>query len=216
MRNTLIGLAAAAVLIGAVFAISRFYPGQLPPPQVAGPTPQQVETPEQIEKQAASVTAGFIGSQDIGPWVLSCPQQAADAPKDTLPGANAVKFARCRTQLLVHDRANIKDIVLGAVVRPIEDSDDIALILHIPPVSRPGIKVIVALAEKQIIGLPVSACGKSQCIAMGVLKSSDFKQVLSKPRLFVVVPIQKTGQRMFIPMTTRGLRQSIGAIKRAG
>jgi hypothetical protein len=126
-----------------------------------------------------------------------------------------VKFARCRTQLLVHDRANVKDIVLGAVVRPIEGTDDLALILHIPPVSKPGIKVIVALAEKQIIGLPVSSCEKSQCIAMGVIRGSDFKQMLSKPRLAVVVPIQKTGQRMVIPMTTRGLRQSIGAIERA-
>lgn len=215
MRNTLLGLAAAALLIGAVFALSRLYPGQLPV-QVAGPTAQQVETPEQIDRQAAGVTAGFIGSQDIGPWVLNCPQQAVDAPKDTLPGVNTVKFARCRTQLLVHDSAHVKDVVLGAVVRPIEGSDDVALILHIPPVSKPGIKVIVALAEKQIIGLPVSACEKTQCIAMGVLMSSDFKQVLSKPRLAVVVPIQKTGQRMVIPMTTKGLRQSIDAIKRAG
>jgi hypothetical protein len=214
MRNTLIGLAAAGVLVGAVFLLSRLYPGQLPA-QVAGPTPQQIETPEQIDRQATSVTAGFIGSQDIGPWVLSCPQQAMDAPKDSLPGANAVKFMRCRTQLLVRSRANVKDVVLGAVVRPIEGSDDFALILHIPPVSKPGIKVIVALAEKQIIGLPVSACEKSQCIAMGVLRGSDFKQVLSKPRLAVVVPIQKTGQRMIIPMTTRGLRQSIDAIRRA-
>lgn len=215
MRNTLIGLAAAVVLLGAVFALSRLYPGQLPK-QVAGPTPQQIETTEQIDRQAASVGAGFIGSQDIGPWILSCPQQAVDAPKDTLPGASTVKFARCRTQLLVHDSAHVKDIVLGAVVRPIEGSDGIALILHIPPVSKPGIKVIVALAEKQIIGLPVSACEKTQCIAMGVLKLSDFRQVLSKPRLAVVVPIQKTGQRMVIPMTTKGLRQAIDAIRRAG
>jgi hypothetical protein len=31
-----------------------------------------------------------------------------------------------------------------------------------------------------------------------------------------MVSVEKTGQRMYIPMTTKGLKQSLEAIKRAG
>ncbi|HEX2592438.1 MAG TPA: invasion associated locus B family protein [Rhizomicrobium sp.] len=215
MRNTLIGLAAAAVLIGVVALLGHFFPGQVPK-QVAGPTPQQVETQDQINKQVASVTAGFIGTQDIGPWTLSCPQQAVDDPKDALPGADAVKFVRCRTQLLVRDSSNVQAVVLGAVVRPVEGSDDLTLILHTPPVSKPGANVIVVLAEKRIIGVRVNSCDKTQCIAIGVLKPVVYKEILAKPGVHVMVSVEKTGQRMYIPMTTKGLKQSLEAIKRAG
>ena len=215
MRNTIIGLAAAAVLIGVLFALSRFFPGSLPPEAAKKPTGP---TPEQIAQQASAITPGFVGSKDIGHWTVTCPPKPAPGAIDAGGGdtvAGEIKFVRCRASMLVRNRANTKDIVLGAVARMINGADQLALVLHTPPVSKAGVKIIVALAEKEISGIPVVSCDKKQCIAMGVLSTSVYQQLLARPRVAIVVPIQATGQRMIIPLTMLGLPQSVAAIKRA-
>lgn len=219
MRNTIIGLAAAAVLVGVLFALSRLYPGTMPQEEAkrpAGPTQ------EQMAEQASAITPGFIGSKDVGHWTVTCPPKPAPGAIDAGSantadtGAGEIRFVRCRASLLVRNRANTKDVVLGAVARMIDGADQLALILHTPPVSKAGVKIIVALAERKIIGIPVVACDKKQCIAMSVLNADVYREVLGRPRLAVVIPIQATGQRMIIPLTMLGLPQSVEAIKRAG
>lgn len=218
MRNTIIGLVAAAILIGALFALSRLYPGSLPPQEAQKPTGP---TQEQMAEQASAITLGFVGSKDIGQWTVTCPPKLAPGAIDaggansTDTGAGEIKFVRCRASLLVRNRANTKDVVLGAVARMIDGADQLALILHTPPVSKAGVKIIIALAEKEIIGIPVVACDKKQCIAMAVLNSNVYTRVLARPKVAVVVPIQATGQRMIIPLTMLGLPQAVEAIKRA-
>jgi hypothetical protein len=95
------------------------------------------------------------------------PAAATDTAKPQAPpqSGTELKFGRCRSSLLVRSRTNPKSVALIAVFRLMDDSEDIALILHVPPVVKPGTKVLVALAEKQAIGLPVTNCEKGQCIA---------------------------------------------------
>lgn len=222
MRNTFIGLAAAAAIVVVLFAISRLIPPSATTPAAVRPP---TANPQQIAQSASVVKPGYIGTVDIGAWKLECGAAPKETPAPSSINAQGtaapapkgeVKFGRCRTALLVHDKAHPKGVVLIAVLRPVQKTDELALILHVPPVTKPGAKVIVALAEKQIIGLPVANCEKTQCIAFGVLKSNVAAQLLARPRLAVVVTIQATGQRMVIPMSTQGLPQSVAALRRAG
>jgi invasion protein IalB len=217
MRNTLIGLLAAAAILVAVFIVSRVMPGApLRPAQPQGTGP----TIEQIQQAAAKVTPGFLGVAPVGEWNVTCgkPAQRIDASNTASDPAKAheIKFGRCRSALLVRNRNDTKKVALIAVFRLIDDSDEVALILHTPPIVKPGTKVLVALAEKQVIGLPVTNCEKGQCIALGLLKPRVYQQLIARPKLAAVVPLQANGQRMIIPLSTIGLAQSVEAMRRAG
>jgi len=239
MRNTTImGLAAALAILVILFVVSRLLPGKAP----TAPQKPQVATAEQIAAQAAKVGPGFLGTATIGKWDLNCAKEplhtgsAAEqgtpaAPANNAQGANGtinatpantpakppeITFGRCRSSLIVRNRANKNAVALIAVFRLIDKAQEVALILHTPPVVKPGTKVIVALAEKQVISLPVTNCEKGQCIALGILRPDVYRQLVSRPKLAVVVPLQANGQRMIIPLTTSGLPQSVEAMRRAG
>jgi hypothetical protein len=243
MRNTYIGLGAAAAIILVIFIISRL----MPHPQVAqqqaapaGPSPQEVAA------AAAQVGAGFNGDVQIGKWSLKCAPEAAPKPAPAAPqstdGATTLnadgsavapaaapakkpaglELGRCRASLLVRPRNNPKIVSLVAVVRLIKDpgKDRVALILHVPPVNKVGAKLLVALTEKEVVGLPVLNCDKGQCVALGVLEQQVYQTLTARPGVAVVVPIQAggkaNGQRMVIPLSMQGLSDTIGAMKRAG
>jgi invasion protein IalB len=217
MRNTLIGLFAAAAILVVVFIVSRVMPGapfRPAQPKATGPTI------EQIQQAAAKVTPGFMGSAMVGEWNINCgkPAQRIDASNSAADPAKAheIKFGRCRSALLVRNSKDTKKVALIAVFRLIDDSDEVALILHTPPIVKTGTKVLVALAEKQVIGLPVTNCEKGQCIALGLLKPRVYQQLIARPKLAVVVPLQANGQRMIIPLSMTGLPQSVEAMHRAG
>lgn len=142
---------------------------------------------------------------------LAQPSTAATPPPEP-----TLKLGRCRAALLVRASDKKHSVVLIAVFRTVENDDSIAMILHTAPIAKVGTKVIVALADKKVIGLPVASCEKNQCIALGILKSKVYPQLVSRPKLVVVVPVAATGQRMIIPLSTSGLSQSIDAMKRAG
>ncbi len=235
MRNTIMGAGAAAALIAVLFVISRLVPGTAPAPAAAPRA--NVPSAEQIAQQAAKVTPGFIGQAVIGNWEVACAKAAAATPagpspskvpftlnasgqpeaaKPLVPTQPELKFGRCRAALLVRSRSNPKSIALIAVFRLVGDSQDVALILRVPPVVKTGAKVLVALAEKQAVGLPVTNCEKGQCMALGILKPNVYAAMASKPRLAVVVPIQANGQRMIIPLSMVGLPESVAALRRAG
>jgi len=204
MRNTIWGVAAAAGLIAVIFVLSRLIPApapnQLPPQAAAGPTPQQIAT------AASVITPGFVGRQQIGNWQVECaPKTAANTPAQpdaakvpftlNADGSNptapakpdaanskqndelAAKYGRCRTALIVRKRGNTKEVVLIAVFRPIPGTDDVALILRYGPVSKVGGKVILALAKRQAVTLPVLGCDKTQCMAFGVLRPNVYSVV---------------------------------------
>jgi hypothetical protein len=245
MRNTLIGVGAAAAIIVVLFVLSRLIPAP-EPQQTAVQAPRH--TPEEIAQAAARVTPGFVGQMNIGDWDFGCSkdQPATGAPPNQQSGAAAptldasggaaapassaasntaaqpakpasdIKLGRCRAALLVRNSGKTKAVVLIAVFRLVEGADEIAMILHIPPVVQPGAKVIVALAEKEVIGLPVTGCEKGQCVALGILKPKVYPVLLARPKLAVVIPVPKTGQKMIIPVSMVGLPQSVQAMRQAG
>jgi hypothetical protein len=161
------------------------------------------------------------------PFTLNADGSSTPAPPPASPNATAksnaqqtndlaAKYGRCRTALIVRKRGHEKEIVLIAVFRPIPGSDDVALILRYGPVSKVGGKVILALAKRQAITLPVLGCDKTQCMAFGVLRPNVFGVVASVPGAEVVVPRAADGKRMIIPLSLLGMPDSVAAIRRAG
>jgi hypothetical protein len=213
MRNTIIGVAAAAVLIAVLFALSRFFPGLAVQPAAQGAN--QMKT--QIATAAATVKPGFIGSVNIGVWNLNCVKAQSLAPPPAAPpGGTQIRFGRCRLALPVHNSANKSSVVLIAVFHPVVKQNELALVLYTLPVSKPGAKVILALAEKQVIGLSVLQCQKTNCVALGVLKDDVYKKVISRPKLLAVIPYAASDKRMIVPVSTAGLPEAVAAMQRAG
>jgi invasion protein IalB len=237
MRNTILGAAAAAALILVLFVVSRLVPAPTP----AGPARPQanVPTPAQIAAQAARITPGFTGTVVVGQWEVRCDAKTAEASAQNSTVLNAsgapttdgskpangakpaegqqvLKLGRCRSALIVRPRNNPQTFAVIAVFRLMEDSDNVALILHTQPVEKVGSKVLVGIADKQVIPITVTNCEKEQCIALGILVPKVYSVLATKQRLAIVVPIQATGKRMIIPLSLIGLPESVTAMRNAG
>ncbi|HEY1710905.1 MAG TPA: invasion associated locus B family protein [Rhizomicrobium sp.] len=213
MRNTIIGVAAAAAIIAILFVLSRVLPGATVTP--AGQAGDQMKA--QIDAAAATVKPGFLGSVNIGVWNLNCVKaQSLTPPPAPVAGGTQIRFGRCRLALPVHNAANHNSVALIAVFHPVVGADELALVLYTLPVSKPGAKVILALEQKQVIGLSVLQCQKANCVALGVLKDDVYRQVISRQHLVAVIPYASSEQRMIIPVSTVGLPQAVAAMQRAG
>ena len=162
------------------------------------------------QQSAQAITPFFEGTTTIGEWTLKC--STSDEPKTKDP--NSVNFRRCLASLIV--RANSKDtpVALVAVVRLIQNSDDVAMILHVPPMTDTTSLVQVALTDDQMVSLPVIQCDKNNCMALGVLKPDVYNAMLDRPRLAVIIP-NGAGQdsNMIVPLPLFGLSEAIRAMR---
>lgn len=87
MRNTVIGLALAAVLLGGLFFAATHRAHRAPA--------QRAANPEAIRAAAASIQSGFVGSKQIGAWRVACTDKPIfvsanqSVPADKAPAAPA-------------------------------------------------------------------------------------------------------------------------------
>src|SRR6202000_3139014 len=118
MRNTLIGVALAAVLVAALFAASFYFRQPAAVDNAAIPN----LPPDQL---AASLKDDFVGDQKIGAWRLVCAEakelpkspsngqtgnSQGTAPRDGSPQPGW-KLPRCLVGLVLHNPKDPKDDV---------------------------------------------------------------------------------------------------------
>ena len=207
MRDTVIGVALAALFLGGLFGLNYF------DPHVSG-----------TDQAASDVKPGFTGQTVIGPWQLVCapaPSGAAVTPNAAIPfslnpnprtAAANLAQARCRITTIERRKDNPKAILLVAILR--QTGPNLALIMLIPPLAKDGDTVVMRLGRAGL-KLPVGNCDKGKCIVRGVLGAEARTLLLSAPQAMLVFPAVRDGKPLGLIVPLDGLNTAVDAMKRA-
>jgi hypothetical protein len=218
MRDTVVGLVLAVLLIGGLFAADKFAPNQRP-------VPLSVEVTQVIDKAASEIHPGFVGNKTIGLWQLACsdkpsvvtvPVQDASKPADASnpPKTMQVQLGRCRTTLYYRRKDNPRMVMMAVTFRFIGAARTFGVFVLLPPIVKPG--DIVALRIQQgFLKLPVAGCEpKGLCVARGALQPAAESQFLAAKGAQLIVP-QPNGKAAALPLPLVGLNEAVAAMGRA-
>jgi invasion protein IalB len=194
MRNSIIGLVLAVILVGGLFALAKYNP-----PQGFQTTPGS---------SAAKVQDGFTGVQQIGAWTLGCAQG---------PGHAALKegdFGRCRVNLAFRRKDNPQQVVMVVALRLVGPQQHLAVIVILPPIVKKGDEIDMQVDQRQL-KLPVSNCVTDRCVALVALGPSGETQLLAGQSGALVFPPDANGKRGVISLPIVGLSDAVSAMRRA-
>lgn len=218
MRDTIVGLVLAVLLIGGLFAADKFAPNQRP-------QAVSVEVSQAIEKAAADIHPGFVGDKTIGLWQLSCsnkpsvvnvPVQDASKPASatTPPKTVQVQLGRCRTTLYYRRKDNPRMVMMAITFRFIGPQHTFGVFVIMPPMVKQG-DVIALRIPQGMLKLPVAGCDpKGLCVARGALQPGAENQFLAAKAAQLIVP-QPNGKAAALPLPMIGLDQAVAAMSRA-
>jgi invasion protein IalB len=195
MRNYLIGLVLAVILVGGLFALAKYDP----PANLAVTS----------ANSAADVTSGFSGAQQIGAWTLACPpgpnnhaQLAADA------------FGRCRVNLAYRRKDDPKQVVMVIAMRLLGPDQHLAVIVILPPIVKQGDTLEMHVGQA-MLKLPVSTCKDNRCAALAALAANGETELLNGPGGVLVFPADPSGKRAGVQVPFAGLKAAIAAMRKA-
>jgi invasion protein IalB len=195
MRNFVVGIVLSALLLGGLFALSKYDPAvdRIPNP---GHTASQIQP-------------GFVGTKQVGAWLMAC-----GAPQT--PGAALGKgtFGRCRLNLVYHRKDNPKQIVLLVTMRLLGPAKNLAVIVVMPPIVKVG-DVLELHAGQRLLKMPISICKEGKCVTVVALQPRSENELLVAPNGVLVFPADPNGKRGAIGVPFAGLREAIGAMRRA-
>jgi invasion protein IalB len=195
MRNSLIGLVLAVVLLGGLFALAKY-----------DPPSSLVTTPATA---AENIKPGFSGVQQIGAWTLACapgPNNHATLKPDA--------FGRCRVNLAYRRKDDPKQVVMVIAMRLLGPEQHLAVIVILPPVVKQA-DVLEVHIEKKMLKLPVSTCKDNRCVALAAVGANGEAQLLSGPGGTLVFPPDATGKRAGVAVPFAGLQAAVAAMHRA-
>jgi invasion protein IalB len=209
MRNTLIGVALAAVfLAGLAFLAWHRQPANISP----------------MSSAASAVEPGFTGVKRIGAWVLACaPIQKDSAPLPLSltpygkrgPAKDAGNgFGRCRLSLAFHRKDNPKQVVALLTLRLLKPNRGLAIIAVVPPIVKQG-DTLVLRAPPRAVRLPVANCNPQRCIASVVIARKGEIALLSSARRGALVLPAKDGKRRAMMVPLADVEAGINAMRRA-
>jgi Invasion associated locus B (IalB) protein len=216
MRDTVVGLVLAVLLIGGLFAADKFAPGQHPLSPIA-------QADQSADASAADIHPGYVGTKMIGVWQLACtdkptvvqvpvqdPSAAAGAPPKTVQ----VQLGRCRSTLFYRRRDNPRMVMMAVTFRFIGPSKSFGVFVLMPPIVKPG-DVVALRIQQGFLKLPVQSCqDKGLCIARGALQPGAEAQFLASKGAQLVIP-QPNGKAAALPLPLIGLPQAVSAMTRA-
>jgi invasion protein IalB len=216
MRNIIVGVTMAAVLVAALFAVAHFHPAALNPPTPPAPDPAKV---------AARLKPDFVGTQQIGAWRLNCgkpgplpPRPVGAASSDgnavaTPPQPPVRQYSRCRVILGIHSRANpAQRILVGLQVRG-PRRDGLLLVVEMPGTAWRGDAVILRLSTGEL-NVPVRLCGPPLCLAILNVPPEDVQRIFSADKAVVVLPSLPGAKPVTFAIPTTGLRPALVAMHR--
>ena len=216
MRDTVVGLVLAALLIGGLFAADKFAPNQRP-------VPLSVEVAQVVDKAASDIHPGFVGTKTIGLWQLACtdkpsvvtvPVQDASQPAGTPPKTTQIQLGRCRTTLYYRRKDNPRMVMMAVTFRFIGAAKAFGVFVLMPPIVKPG-DVIALRIQQGFLKLPVAGCEpKGLCVARGALQAGAENEFLNAKGAQLIIP-QPNGKAAALPLPLIGLPQSVDAMKRA-
>ena len=195
MRNYLIGLVLAVVLVGGLFALAKYNP----PPNF-GTNPAG---------SAATIASGYSGVQQIGAWTLACqpgPNNHAQLAADA--------FGRCRTNLAYRRKDDPKQVVMVIAMRLLGPDQHLAVIVILPPIVKEGDGLELHV-DRSVLKLPVSTCKAGKCAALAAVGAAGEAQLLNGQSGVLVFPPDPTGKRAGVAVPFTGLKAAIDAMRRA-
>jgi invasion protein IalB len=195
MRNSIVGVLLAAILLGGLFALAKY-----------NPPPNFQTTPDSV---AASIASGYAGVQQIGAWTLGCeagPNNRAQLKPDA--------FGRCRVSLAYRRKDNPKMVVMVIAMRLLGPDQHLAVIVIVPPVVKGGDELELHVGQRAL-KLAVSTCKDGRCIALSALGASGEDQLLKGPSGVLVFPPDQTGKRGGVAVPFAGLQSAVAAMRRA-
>jgi invasion protein IalB len=195
MRNSIVGLVLAAILLGCLFALAKY-----DPPQGFQTTPASA---------AAKIDPGFTGEQQIGAWTLVC-----TAGPNSAAGIKPDAFGRCRVNLAYRRKDDPRQVVMVVAMRLLGPQQHLAVIVVLPPIVKMGDELDMQV-DQRILKLPVSNCKDGRCVALAALGTAGETQLLNGKSGVLVFPPDATGKRGAVGVPFAGLQAAIAAMRKA-
>jgi hypothetical protein len=218
MRDLVVGLVLAVLLIGGLFAADKYAPNQRP-------VALSQEAAQIADAAAADIHPGFVGTKMIGLWQLACtdkptlvnvpvPDASNPANATTPPKTQSVQLGRCRSTLFYRRKDNPRMVMMAITFRFIGPQKSFGVFVLMPPIVKAG--DVIALRIKQgFLKLPVQGCQtKGLCVARGALQPAAEQEFLSAQGAQLIIP-QPGGKVAALPLPTIGLSQAVSAMTRA-
>lgn len=216
MRDTVIGLVLAAILIGGLFAADKFAPDQRPLSPVA-------QANQSADTAAQDVHPGFTGTKMIGVWQLACtdkptvvnvPVQDPNHQASTPPKTEQIQLGRCRSTLFYRRKDNPRMVMMAITFRFVGPSKSFGVFVLMPPIVKQG-DVVALRIQQGFLKLPVQGCqDKGLCVARGALQPAAEQEFLSAKGAQLIIP-QANGKAAALPLPLVGLPQAVAAMTRA-
>lgn len=217
MRNTLVGVVLAAVLVAGLFAAARFgsHPAETPKPKPS------------VGEVAAQIKPDFIGERTIGDWKLICgpakelPKLPSNGrtgnsqgtPPREAPPPPGWKIPRCRAALGLRSAHNPNEQV-RLTFRQVGFKRILALFLRFPPAELDNGDVVKVKLDQTEWSYPIRSCAAQFCLAIESIRPADVP-VLEKATHFVLVFRPSSSQRdVAIAVPTTGLVESLNVMRR--
>jgi len=219
MRNSLIGIALAIVLVGVLFAGARY--GSHPAAQQAAPTVNQNTDPASV---VAGLKPSFIGQVAIGSWNMNCTKQRTlpRSPQSGNPGTSGEKQAgpppgfklpHCNVSQTLRNPKNPKDEV-RMTLRRMGFQSVLAIFLRFPPETVETGDMSVLTLDGKEIEMPIRTCSLQFCLSIMSVKKVDEPDMLKTKNMSLKFTSRASDKEIVVPFKMRGFVEAVGAMRK--
>jgi invasion protein IalB len=219
MRNTLVGIVLALVLVAGLFAAARF-----------GSRPAESPKPEPSATQtAAQIKSDFIGERTFGDWKLIC-GPARELPRPPSNGGHlggnsqgtqpreappppGWKIPRCRATLGLRNAHDPNEQV-RLTFRPFGFQRVLALIVRFPPNEVDNGDVVKVRLDQTEWPFPVRSCAAQFCLAIRSLPAAEVAVLENAKRMVLIFKPSSSQKEVAIAVPMTGLVDSLKVMRR--
>ncbi|HTT97236.1 MAG TPA: invasion associated locus B family protein [Rhizomicrobium sp.] len=217
MRNSLIGIALAAVLVVALFAAAHYG---------ARPSTQQPTAAEQNKDPAAVVGAlkpDFVGQVTVGDWRMNCtkPRSLPRQP-ETGNSAGATprqgpppgwKLPHCSVYQTLKNPSNPSDEV-RMTLRRMGFQGVLAIFLRYPPEIVENGDMSTLRVDSKDIPMPIRTCAARFCLSIMSVKKVDEPDFLKAKSMTLSFTSRVSNKEIVVPFKMHGFAEAVGAMRR--
>jgi invasion protein IalB len=215
MSKVLIGIAAAIVLAGAMFAVVHFSAGRKP----VAAAPQNGWTLVKDAPSVARRNRDVVGT--FGAWRLLCPV-VTPVPGNPTPAQATAPARHCAIALLMRNRGTRGEWINLRFQKPVKGSGAVMVLFYAhghagetfaTAPKSPGDEVGVAV-DKITGTMHSHGCRDGICLTIAELAPSGLKSLLSAQTLAIRLPQTKSAKAAEVNVPTDGLKAAFAALQR--